>query len=141
MAVIAAVKIETKHNETHGGSMAVVENELVSMSVSDLWSLHERTSRILAVRIISGMCELEKGVSILNRKGHIKGANGLQRFRTRRKYPKVLPKYRNPFVPSETWSGRGRQPRWLVAAVKAGRTIEDFKISYTNGSDLMEKRA
>jgi DNA-binding protein H-NS len=53
----------------------------------------------------------------------------------------VLPKYRNPFVPSETWSGRGRQPRWLVAAVKAGRKIEDFKISYTNGPDLMEKRA
>ncbi len=121
--------------------MAVGEGELVSMSVSDLWSLHERTSRILAVRIISGMCELEKGVSVLNRKGPLKGASGLQRFRTRRKYPKVLPKYRNPFVPSETWSGRGRQPRWLVAAVKAGRKIEDFKISYTNGSDMMEQRA
>jgi DNA-binding protein H-NS len=52
----------------------------------------------------------------------------------------VLPKYRNPFVPSETWSGRGRQPRWLVAAVKAGRKIEDFKIS-ANGSEIVEKRA
>jgi DNA-binding protein H-NS len=27
------------------------------------------------------------------------------------------------------WSGRGKQPRWLVSALKAGGKIEDFKIS------------
>jgi DNA-binding protein H-NS len=43
----------------------------------------------------------------------------------RRKYPKVLPKYCNPLVPSETWSGRGKRPRWLVAALKTGH---EFKI-------------
>jgi DNA-binding protein H-NS len=31
-------------------------------------------------------------------------------------------------MPSETWSGRGKQPRWLVAAIKSGRKIDDFKI-------------
>ena len=30
--------------------------------------------------------------------------------------------------PSETWSGRGKQPRWLVSALKAGGRIEDFAI-------------
>src|SRR5437763_3827981 len=38
----------------------------------------------------------------------------------RRKYPKVFPKYRNPQTPHETWSGRGKQPRWLAAAIKTG---------------------
>ncbi|WP_163314351.1 H-NS histone family protein, partial [Enterobacter hormaechei] len=47
----------------------------------------------------------------------------------RRKYPRVLPKYRNPSEPSETWSGRGKQPRWLVAAIKSGHKIDDFKIA------------
>ncbi|MGA2999406.1 H-NS family nucleoid-associated regulatory protein, partial [Bradyrhizobium sp.] len=44
------------------------------------------------------------------------------------KYPKVLPKYRNPAVPSETWSGRGKRPRWLESALKSGGTIKDFAI-------------
>jgi DNA-binding protein H-NS len=49
--------------------------------------------------------------------------------RPRRSYPKVYPKYRNPDEPSETWSGRGKQPRWLVSALKSGKTIADFEIS------------
>jgi DNA-binding protein H-NS len=39
----------------------------------------------------------------------------------RKKRAKVKPKYRNPANASETWSGRGRQPRWFAAAIKAGK--------------------
>ncbi len=39
------------------------------------------------------------------------------------------PKYRNPANPDETWSGRGRQPRWLtVALTSVGAKLEDFAI-------------
>ena len=38
---------------------------------------------------------------------------------------KVAPKYRNPKNPSETWSGRGRKPRWMVAA---GGDVKRFLI-------------
>jgi DNA-binding protein H-NS len=41
---------------------------------------------------------------------------------------KVAPKYRNPDDPSETWTGRGRQPRWLVAKIKRGSKVDDFRI-------------
>jgi DNA-binding protein H-NS len=51
----------------------------------------------------------------------------------RRKYPRVMPKYRNPQT-SETWSGRGKLPRWLVAAMKTGRKIEEFRIGEGNGA-------
>jgi DNA-binding protein H-NS len=38
-------------------------------------------------------------------------------------------KYRDPKNPMNTWSGRGRTPRWLVAATKGGRAkIEDFRV-------------
>ena len=40
----------------------------------------------------------------------------------------VLPKYANPADPSETWSGRGRKPRWVVAALDAGKTMDDLTI-------------
>ena len=41
---------------------------------------------------------------------------------------KVAPKYRNPANAQETWSGRGRQPRWLAALTGAGRKLDEFKI-------------
>ncbi len=40
----------------------------------------------------------------------------------------MAPKYRNPENPSETWAGRGLRPRWLVAAIKGGKKLEDFAI-------------
>lgn len=46
----------------------------------------------------------------------------------RRPYPAVLPKYRNPERPSETWAGRGKTPRWLTAQLESGRQIDDFRI-------------
>jgi DNA-binding protein H-NS len=39
---------------------------------------------------------------------------------------KVAAKYANPDDASETWTGRGRKPRWLVARLKAGDRIEKF---------------
>jgi len=107
--------------------------DLEGMTFDDLWSLHEQISQILSVRITSEKRELERRLAVLNRgmdaiEGKDKdtaqsGANG----KARRKYPRVLPKYRNPQT-SETWSGRGKQPRWLVAAIKTGRKMEDFEI-------------
>ena len=40
----------------------------------------------------------------------------------------VAPKYRNPENPAETWAGRGLKPRWLAAALKSGKKLEDFSI-------------
>ena len=41
----------------------------------------------------------------------------------------VAPKYRNPANPAETWAGRGLKPRWLAAALKSGKKLEDFSIA------------
>ena len=40
---------------------------------------------------------------------------------------KVAIKYRNTAT-GDTWSGRGLQPKWLKAALAAGRKIEDFSV-------------
>jgi DNA-binding protein H-NS len=119
---------------------------LEAMSVDDLWSLHEEISRILSARITSEKHELEKRLAVLNRgRGGIEGADEMRSLgangKERRRYPKVFPKYRNPQIPGETWSGRGKRPRWLVAAMKSGRKIEDFKISEAVGSTSRRQRA
>ena len=41
----------------------------------------------------------------------------------------VAPKYRNPEDPSQTWTGRGKQPLWFAAALKKrGVTKESLLI-------------
>ena len=37
-------------------------------------------------------------------------------------------KYRNPANGDETWSGRGRKPRWILAAESAGKSISEYLI-------------
>jgi len=46
-----------------------------------------------------------------------------------RKLGKVAPKYRNPANAKETWSGRGKQPRWLAELTSKGKKLEDYLIS------------
>ncbi len=39
---------------------------------------------------------------------------------------KVLPRYRDGN--GNTWTGRGKQPRWLTSALASGQTLESFLI-------------
>jgi DNA-binding protein H-NS len=56
------------------------------------------------------------------------GANG-HTTKKRRKGKRVPVQFRDPSNPANTWSGRGKQAAWLTAAIKAGRTLNDFRIS------------
>ena len=125
--------------------MSMKKIDLEAMSIDDLWSLHEKISGILSARITSEKRELEKRLAVLNRgAGGFEGGDGPESYnangKARRKYPRVFPKYRNPQTPSETWSGRGKQPRWLVAAIKTGRKIDDFRIGEAGGSKGRRRR-
>lgn len=41
---------------------------------------------------------------------------------------KSAPKYANPADPSQTWTGRGRQPQWIKDALKKGKKLDDMAI-------------
>jgi DNA-binding protein H-NS len=97
--------------------------DLKSMSVDELWRLHEELSSVLAVRLVEEKTRLEKRLLQLKREGV-----GGSFQHARRPYPQVFPKYRNPAQPAETWSGRGKQPRWLAAQLRSGKKLDDFRI-------------
>ena len=42
--------------------------------------------------------------------------------------PKVKPQYENPADSSQTWSGRGRQPKWVAEALAGGKKLDQFRI-------------
>lgn len=45
-----------------------------------------------------------------------------------KKRKSVAPKYANPANASETWTGRGRRPRWVEAALAQGKSLDDLAI-------------
>jgi DNA-binding protein H-NS len=120
---------------------------LEAMPLDDLWALHEQINSVLSKRIIAEKRQLENRLLQLNRGKEAQGSvmpelelDEANRERPRRKYPRVFPKYQNPAVPTETWSGRGKRPRWLVSALKAGGTVEDFKIPGTPQDNVRVRR-
>lgn len=45
-----------------------------------------------------------------------------------RKRAPATARFANPANPADTWSGRGRKPRWFAEALAAGRKPEDLAI-------------
>ena len=119
---------------------------LPSLSIDDLWALHEEVGAALSKKIAAEKRELEERLAKLNR-GLI-GRSAVKRaalqiaggVRVRRAYPPVLPKFQNPADASETWAGRGKQPRWLVAQLKAGRRASDFLIDRDKRPAVAKRR-
>ena len=64
--------------------------------------------------------------------------SGSRRRRSSLKGQKVAPKYRGP--EGELWAGRGARPRWLQAALKTGKKVEDFLIDKAAAATRKVKR-
>jgi DNA-binding protein H-NS len=91
-----------------------------------LSKLREQVDAGLHARVIEERRTLQNELGKLERLG----TNGLRvkGVRDGLRGP-VAPKYRNPDNPAETWAGRGLKPRWIAAALKTGKKLEDFSIA------------
>lgn len=106
--------------------------ELERLSLDELSDLYDQVRQALTERIQLEKHKLEQKLIVLN----AGPGNDMQEAKPvlasaksrRRGYPAVQPKYKNPYNSAETWAGRGKQPRWLVAQLEAGKSIEDFLI-------------
>jgi DNA-binding protein H-NS len=121
-------------------------NEFKFMSTDELWALHEEIATRLAAVLTAEKSVLEnrlrrlqRGIETQHATGDAKSSGAkssaakssdAKSSTERRPYPPVVPKYRNPERPSETWAGRGKKPRWLAAQLKSGKRIDDFRIRH-----------
>jgi DNA-binding protein H-NS len=90
---------------------------LKGMNVEALMNLRNQIDK----RLLELRTELEKQLAALVGQPKRKATGSSLRGR------KVPPKYRSPS--GETWAGRGQRPKWMVAAIKKGRKMEDFLIT------------
>lgn len=101
------------------------KTEIKSLSIDELWVLHEAVGAVLAEKMAAEKKLLEERLRLLT-KSNV-GPTG-KTSKLRRPYPPVLPKFRNPDKPAETWAGRGKQPRWLRKQLRTGKRMDDFRI-------------
>ena len=105
---------------------------LSEMSVEALMDLRKRVDQMLLER----RAEIEKQLERVGRAIAVVG--GGQRG-SALKGRKVPPKYRSHS--GETWAGRGAKPRWLVAAIKGGKKLDDFLINKTARKKRRKRRS
>ena len=105
---------------------------LSGMTVEALMDLRERVDDTLVKR----RAELETQLARMGKAISVVGVRG---GRSALKGRKVPPKYRGPS--GETWAGRGTRPRWLVAAIKSGRKLDDFLIDKSARKGRKKRRS
>ncbi len=99
-------------------------NQLETTSINQLWILYGDIASTLAKKIEDEIDRLQDRLDKLDRKLALPASQ-------RRPYPKVFPKFQNPERPSETWSGRGKQPHWVSDLLQGGSSMDDIRISQT----------
>ncbi len=100
---------------------------LENMSLKELKALHAQVGRLIDGyedrRKQEALRELEEKARALGFSlDEIVGA------KVARKRAPAKAKYANPANRSDTWTGRGRKPRWAEAALKSGKSLADLAI-------------
>lgn len=101
--------------------------DLNSMSLKELKDLQGQVARAIASfedrKKKQALAELEEKARAMGfTLAELTGAS------VPRKRAPASAKYANPANPSDTWSGRGRKPRWFSEALKAGKKPEDLSV-------------
>ena len=101
--------------------------DLDAMSLKELKDLQSQVAKT-----ISGFEDRKKqeAISLLEAKAKALGftLSDLVNASPVRKRKPARAKYANPLSPAETWTGRGRKPRWVEAALKSGKSLSDLLI-------------
>jgi DNA-binding protein H-NS len=105
---------------------------LSGMSVEALMDLRKRVDEMLVKRRAEIEKQLER-IAVVGGRRVVRGGGSALKGR------KVPPKYRGPS--GETWAGRGARPRWLVAAIKGGKKLDDFLINKSARKGRKERRS
>lgn len=101
--------------------------DLTNLSLQELKALHKQVGRE-----IDGYAERKKREAMAElenvARSHGFSLDELTGAKTSRKRAPAQAKFANPEDGSQTWTGRGRKPRWVEAALKSGKSMGDLAI-------------
>lgn len=101
--------------------------DLKKLSRADLLKLQNDISKEIDLRAEADKNETRKKLEVLAAEAGFSVEELFGTQPTKKRAPAKI-KYRDPKNPENAWSGRGRMPRWLSAAVDKGKKKEDFAV-------------
>lgn len=105
---------------------------LAEMSVEELLQLQEQVAREIKLRRARDKKEVLSKIRALAAAGGYtleELVAGAPAGEPGKKTRTVAPKYRHLQNPSLTWTGRGKQPRWVADYLAAGKSLSDLLIA------------
>ena len=94
---------------------------LDGMSLDELWELREQLRAALSNKMLAEKRRIDQLLVRLN--------DDVDEVRPApRRYPPVPQRYGNPEDPSQTWSGRGKMPKWVEEQLRCGKTLRDLQL-------------
>ncbi len=111
-------------------STAVLEKYLKDIESQLSKRVKADQKREKALAKLQAMAKAE-GIALSDLAGSTKSTGKRKKVAAKKvgaKRGKVAPKYRNPKNAAETWTGRGRKPKWVEAHLKSGGKIEKILI-------------
>ena len=102
-------------------------NSLDKLSYAELQNLQKRVEGAMVERKTTEAREVKEKLQALAEKSGFSLAELFGGKRGGKRGPAAV-KYRNRKDTSQTWTGRGRKPNWLVDAVKKGAKIDSFSV-------------
>ena len=109
---------------------------LSAMTVEALMDLRKQVDEMLLehhAEIEERLKRMDRAIALVAGRRVVRGGGSTLKGR------KVPPKYRGPS--GETWAGRGARPRWLVAAIRGGKRLDDFLIDKSARKGRRKRRS
>jgi DNA-binding protein H-NS len=109
------------------------EIDLDTLSLQELKQLHSQVGGLIASYEVTRRKEAVAKLEALARElgyslAELAGAETKRPRSGAKSKSTGAPKYANPEDPSQTWSGKGRRPAWMTAALEAGTPLEAIKL-------------
>ena len=101
--------------------------DIDSLSLSELKALRSKVDRAIATYEERKKKEALAELDDMARKMGYSLAELMSLTGKKMRKP-VAAKYANPEDAAETWTGRGRKPKWVVAALENGKSLADLEI-------------
>lgn len=107
--------------------------DMNDLSVAELRDLQVKAEELIASKQDQELQQAYQDIMAIAEKVNLTIEQILELGANKSKSKKIIRKtvearYRNPSNAADTWTGRGKKPRWLAAKLEAGANIEDFMI-------------
>jgi DNA-binding protein H-NS len=115
--------------KTKGGSLSYIDK----MSLKELLELEAKVAKAIAAARDKERTELKRKMAEMAEThgfsvNELFGGAGRGNARGSKNKSVGVARYANPDDRSDTWTGRGRKPNWLLERLKKGARLEDFAI-------------